>query len=260
MEGPMAIKIPRREFISALGGAAVVWPLKALAEQPAMPVVGLLSSASPNAFGEGVAGFRRGVNENGFIEGRNVAFEYRWADGQYDRLPALAADLVGRKVFVIATAGGIPPALAAKAATTTIPIVFIMGSDPVKAVVVASLNRPEGNVTGVSFLINSLGTKRVELISQLVPRASTIGMLANPNNPDAEIETRDAQAAAQALGRKLLIAKSSPGSDLGVAFATLVEQGIGALAVSGDPFFEAHRDLLIALAARHMMPAIYVLR
>ena len=135
-----------------------------------------------------------------------------------------------------------------------------MGSDPVKAGVVASLNRPEGNVTGVSFLINSLGTKRVELISQLVPRASTIGMLANPNNPDAEIETRDAQAAAQALGRKLLIVKSSPGSDLGVAFATLVEQGVGALAVSGDPFFEAHRDQLIALAARHMMPAIYVLR
>ena len=149
---------------------------------------------------------------------------------------------------------------AAKVATTTIPIVFVMGSDPIKAGVVASLNRPEGNVTGVSFLINSLGTKRVELISQLVPRASTIGMLANPNNPDAEIETRDAQAAARALGRKLLVVKASPGSDLEVAFATLVEQGVGALAVSGDPFFEAHRDKLIALAARNRMPAIYVLR
>src|ERR1700683_101131 len=235
MEGPMAIKIARREFISALGGAAVVWPLKALAEQPAMPVVGLLSSASPNAFGEGVAAFRRGVNENGFIEGRNVAFEYRWADGQYDRLPALAADLVGRKVFVIATAGGIPPALAAKAATTTIPIVFIMGSDPVKAGVVASLNRPEGNITGVSFLINSLGTKRVEVLCQLVPRASTIRILMNPTNPDAE-------------------------TDLEAASATLIEQGAGPLAVAGDPFVESRRGQVIALAARHMMPAIYPIR
>jgi putative ABC transport system substrate-binding protein len=199
----------------------------------------------------------QGLNEIGYVEGQSVAIEYRWADG---RLSPLITNLVGRKVSVLAPAGGIPPALAAKAATTTIPIVFLMGSDPLKAGVVTSLNRPEGNVTGVSFLINSLGTKRVELISQLVPRASTIGMLANPNNPDAEIETRDAQAAAQALGRKLLIVKSSPGSDLEVAFATLVEQGVGALAVSGDPFFEAHRDQLIALAARHMMPAIYVLR
>ncbi len=251
------ISIGRRQFISALGGAAIVRPLAAHAQQA---VIGFLSSAALNAYGEGVPAFRRGLNETGFIEGHNVAIEYRSAEGQYDRLPALASDLIGRKVSVLATAGGIPPTLAAKAATTTLPIVFVMGSDPVKAGVVASLNRPEGNVTGVSFLINSLGTKRVELISQLVPRASTIGMLANPNNPDAEIETRDAQAAAQALGRKLLIVKSSPGSDLEVAFATLVEQGVGALAVSGDPFFEAHRDQLIALAARHMMPAIYVLR
>jgi putative ABC transport system substrate-binding protein len=256
----MAIKIARREFISALGGAAVVWPLKALAEQPAMPVVGLLSSASPNAFGEGVAAFRRGVNENGFIEGRNVAFEYRWADGQYDRLPALAADLVGRKVSVIATAGGIPPALAAKAATTTIPIVFVMGSDPVKAGVVASLNRPEGNITGVSFLINSLGTKRVEVLCQLVPRASTIGILMNPTNPDAEIETKDAQVAAEALGRKLLVVKAGPENDFEAAFATLIEQGAGALAVAGDPFVESRRGQVIALAARHKMPAIYPIR
>ena len=159
--------------------------LKAHAQQPVMPVIGFLSSAAFNAYGEGVPAFRRGLNETGFIEGQNVAIEYRSAEGQYDRLPALASDLVGRKVSVLATAGGIPPALAAKAATTTLPIVFVMGSDPVKAGVVASLNRPEGNVTGISFLINSLGTKRVELISQLVPRASTIGMLANPNNPDA---------------------------------------------------------------------------
>jgi putative tryptophan/tyrosine transport system substrate-binding protein len=225
-----------------------------------MLVIGFLHSGSPGPFAYQVAAFNQGLNETGYVEGQNVAIEYRWADGHYDRLPTLAADLVGRKVSVLAPAGGIPPALAAKAATTTIPIVFLMGSDPLKAGVVTSLNRPEGNVTGVSFLINSLGTKRVELISQLVPRASTIGMLANPNNPDAEIETRDAQAAAQALGRKLLVVKASPGSDLEVAFATLVEQGVGALAVSGDPFFEAHRDQLIALAARNRMPAIYVLR
>src|ERR1700722_16130602 len=255
----MVISIGRRQFISVLGSAAVVRPLAAHAQQPVTPVIGFLSSAAFNAYGEGMPAFHRGLNETGFIDGQNVAIEYRSAEGQYDRLPSLASDLVGRKVSVLATAGGIPPALAAKAATTTLPIVFIMGSGPVKAGVVASLNRPEGNVTGVSFLINSLGTKRVELISQLVPRASTIGMLANPNNPDAEIEPRKAHAA-QALGRKLLIVKSSPGSDLEVAFATLVEQGVSALAVSGDPFFEAHRDQLIALAARHMMPAIYILR
>jgi putative ABC transport system substrate-binding protein len=257
----MAIGIGRRDFISAIGGATVAWPLAAHAQRPAvMPVIGFLSSAAFNAYGEGVSAFRRGLIETGFNEGQNVTIEYRSAEGQYDLLPALASDLVDRKVSVLATAGGIPPARAAKVATTTIPIVFVMGSDPIKAGVVAGLNRPEGNVTGVSFLINSLGTKRVELISQLVPRASTIGMLANPNNPDAEIETRDAQAAAQALGRKLLVVKASPGSDLEVAFATLVEQGVGALAVSGDPFFEAHRDQLIALAARNRMPAIYVLR
>jgi len=187
----MAVRIARRQFISVLGGTMAVRPLAARAQQAAMPVIGFLSSASPDTFAETVSAFHRGLNETGFVEGQNVAMEYRWAKGQYDRLPALAADLVGRHVSVLATLGGIPPARAAKASTTTIPIVFIMGSDPVKAGVVASLNRPEGNVTGVSFLINSLGTKRIELLIQLVPSASTIGILTNPTNPDGEIETRD---------------------------------------------------------------------
>jgi putative ABC transport system substrate-binding protein len=189
--GRMAVRIARRQFISVLGGTMAVRPLAARAQQAAMPVIGFLSSASPDTFAETVSAFHRGLNETGFVEGQNVAMEYRWAKGQYDRLPALAADLVGRHVSVLATLGGIPPARAAKASTTTIPIVFIMGSDPVKAGVVASLNRPEGNVTGVSFLINSLGTKRIELLIQLVPSASTIGILTNPTNPDGEIETRD---------------------------------------------------------------------
>jgi putative ABC transport system substrate-binding protein len=250
----------RRDFIALVGGATA-WPLAAHAQQPAMLVIGFLHSGSPGPFAYQVAAFNQGLNETGYVEGQNVAIEYRWADGHYDRLPTLAADLVGRKVSVLAPAGGIPPALAAKAATTTIPIVFLMGSDPLKAGVVTSLNRPEGNVTGVSFLINSLGTKRVELLSQMAPRASTIGMLVNPTSPDAEIETSDAQAAAQALGRKLLVVKASTENDLEAAFAALAEQGAGALAVAGDPFFLGKGlNQIVALAARHRMPAIYILR
>ena len=258
----MAIGIGRRQFISVLGGAAASWPLAARAQQPAMPVIGFLASPpSASALGAGVIkAFKKGLSETGYVEGRNVAIEERWAEGQYDRLPALAADLVGRKVSVLATNGGLPPALAAKAATTTIPIVFLMGSDPLKAGVVKSVNQPEGNVTGVSFLINSLGTKRLELLSQMVPKVLTIGILANPTNPDAEIETRDAQAAAQALGRKLIVVKASTENGFEAAFATLAEQGAGALAVAGDPYIEGHRDRLIALAARNRLPAIYVLR
>ena len=258
----MAINIARRKFLVALGGTAVASPLAAYAQQPAMPVIGFLASpSSASALGADlIKAFKKGLSETGYVEGRNVAIEERWAEGQYDRLPALAADLVGRKVSVLATNGGLPPALAAKAATATIPIVFVMGSDPLKAGVVTSFNRPEGNVTGVSFLINSLGTKRLELLSQMVPKVLTIGILANPTNPDAEIETRDAQAAAQVLGRKLIVVKASTENDFEAAFATLAEQGAGALAVAGDPYIEGHRDRLIALAARNRLPAIYVLR
>jgi ABC-type uncharacterized transport system substrate-binding protein len=244
-----------------LGGATAAWPVAADAQQPAMPMIGFLHSGSPGPVAYQVVAFNQGLNETGYVEGQNVTIEYRWADGHYDRLPALASDLVGRKVSVLAAAGGIPPAVAAKAATTTIPIVFLMGSDPLKAGVVTSLNRPEGNVTGVSFLINSLGTKRLELLSQMAPTASTVGMLANPTNPDAEIETGDAQAAAQALGRKLLVVNASTENDFDAAFATLVEQGAGALAVAGDPFFLGKGlNQIVALAARHRMPAIYILR
>jgi putative tryptophan/tyrosine transport system substrate-binding protein len=251
----------RREFIALMGGAAAGWPLAARAQQSAMPVIGFLHSGSAEPFKPMVDMFRNGLGETGYVEGQNVAIEYRWADGQYDRLPALAADLADRKVAVLGTSGGIPPALAAKAATTTIPIVFLMGSDPLKGGVVTSLNRPEGNVTGVSFLINSLGTKRVELLSQIAPKASTIGILANPTNPDAEVETKDAQAAVQALGRKLLVAKASTENDLDAAFATLVEQGAGALAVAGDPFFLGKGlSPIVALADRHKLPAVYILR
>ena len=249
----------RRDFIKVIAGSATAWPLGAHAQQP---LVGyLFSGAAASAFGAAeFKAFKKGLAQTGYVEGQNVAIEYLSAEGQYDRLPALAADLVGRKVSVLAVAGGIPPARAAKAATTTIPIVFVMGSDPIKAGVVTSLNRPEGNVTGVSFLINALGTKRLELLSQMVPKVLTIGILANPTNPDAEIETSDAQAAAQALGRKLIVVKASTENDFEAAFAALAEQGAGALAVAGDPYIESHSDQLIALAARRKMPAIYVLR
>jgi putative ABC transport system substrate-binding protein len=247
----------RREVITLLGGTAVTWPLAARAQQPAMPVIGFLHSGSPGPLADQVAAFKQGLNESGYVEGRNVAIEYRWAEGHYDRLPALAADLVARKISVLAPAGGVPPALAAKAATAIIPIVFLMGSDPLKAGVVASLNRPERNVTGVSFLENSLGTKRLELLSRMAPTATTIGMLVNPTNPDAEIETKDAQAAAQALGRKLLVVKANTANDIEVAFATLVAQGAGAFTIGGDPFFTSQRGLIIALAARDRLPSMY---
>jgi ABC-type uncharacterized transport system substrate-binding protein len=256
----MAFSIGRRRFVAGLSGTAVAWPLAARAQQPSMPLIGFLNSASPEAFTNQVAGFRRGLGQTGYVEGQNLAIEYRWADGHYERLPAMAADLVGRKVFVLAATGGIACALAAKAATTTIPIVFTTGADPIKAGIVASLNRPEGNITGVSFLFNTLGTKRLELLTQLAPRASTIGMLVNPANPNSELEAKDAQAAAQALGRKLLVVSAENENGIETAFAALVEQRAGALSVGGDPFFQIRRDQILTLAARHMMPAIYGLR
>ena len=251
----------RRDFITLLGGVTAGWPLTVRAQQPSMPVIGLLHSGSAGFANYQVDAFKQGLNESGYVLGQNVLIEERWADGHYDRLPALASDLVGRKVSVIAAAGGIPPALAAKAATTTIPIVFLMGSDPLKGGVITSLNRSESNITGVSFLINSLGTKRLELLTQVVPRAATIGMLVNPTNPDAEIETRDAQAAAQALGKKRRVVKATTENDFENAFATLVEQKADALSVAGDPFFLGKGlDRIVALAARHRIPAIYILR
>jgi putative ABC transport system substrate-binding protein len=202
MEGPVAINIAKRRFIAGLAGTAFTWPLAARAQQPAMPVVGFLNSVSPVPFARFAAAFVQGLREAGFVEGQNVTIEYRWAEGRTDRLPALAADLVSRRVAVIAATGGPPSGLAAKAATSSIPIVFVSGADPVKAGLVASLNRPEGNVTGVSPLSSSLGSKRLELLHSLVPKAAVIGVLVNPNY-DAEVQVGEVQAAADAIGIKL---------------------------------------------------------
>jgi putative ABC transport system substrate-binding protein len=247
----------RREFITLLGCAAVAWPLAARAQRPTVSLIGFLHSASPGPFTQLVTAFSQGLNETGFTEGRNVAIEYRWAEGQYDRLPTLAADLVGREVSLIATGGGAVPALAAKGATTTIPIVFVTGGDPVKLGLVASLNRPGGNMTGVSPFISVLGAKRLELLRELVPSAAVIAVLFNPDSPEAETVSIDAQAAARAIGQELIVLTARIAGDFDTAFATLVQKRAGALLVGTDPFFTTNLDQLLALAARHAIPAIY---
>jgi putative ABC transport system substrate-binding protein len=251
----------RRDFGSLLGGVAAFTtrspPLSA--QQKATPEIGFLSSRSANDSALQLAAFRQALNEAGYVEGQNVAIEYRWADGQYyDRLPGLAADLVSRQVAVI-FAGG-PAAHAAKAATTTIPVVFVTGEDPVEFGLVASLNRPGGNITGVSTFNAVLGSKRFELLQELVPNAAVIALLVNPNFPSAGSETRETQAAARALGRNLIILNASTESEIDAAFATLVQQRAGALVVTGDPFFVSRRDGVVALATRHAVPTIYVQR
>jgi putative ABC transport system substrate-binding protein len=251
----------RRDLIIALGGA-LAWPLAARAQQKAMPVVGFLSTgnASPGPVAPLVAAFRQGLSETGYVEGQNVAIEYRWAEGHYDRLPALAADLVGRKVDVIVSTGGTPTALAAKNATSTIPIVFRAGGDPVGAGLVASLARPGGNLTGVSMLIDELTRKRLELLSELVPRAKVIALLVNPKNPATEHVMRDVQEAARAKGLQLPILKANSESEIDAAFATLVQLQAGALVVAADPFLSSRREQLVALATRYAVPAIYAWR
>jgi putative tryptophan/tyrosine transport system substrate-binding protein len=247
----------RREFITLLGGA-VAWPLAARAQQTAMPVVGFLRNTPSAPFAHIVTAFRRGLNEVGFVEGENVAIEQRWAEGQDDRLPALVAELVRQKAAVIVANN--PGALAAKAAATTIPIVFATGSDPVRDGLVASLNRPGGNVTGVVFITSVLGAKRLELLRQLVPKATTIAMLVRPDTTETEAERIDVQNAAQALGQELVLFDVTSGRDIEAAFATLVERRAGGLLVGTGPFLTSNRERVVALAARHGVPAIYPLR
>jgi ABC-type uncharacterized transport system substrate-binding protein len=246
----------RREFIRLLGGATA-WPILVRAQTPGMPVIGFLNPASPGSFAPFVSAFHQGLKEAGYVEGQNVAVEYSWAHGQYDRLPMLASELVARRVTVIAATGGDVSALAAKAATTTIPIVFDTSSDPVEVGLVASLNRPGGNLTGVSILTVELVPKRLELLCEVVPTATVIGLLVNPMRTSAGSETRGMQSAVSALGRRSVVLNASSERDLSVAFATLGQQQVDALVVNGDNLFISLRDQLAALSARYAVPTMY---
>jgi putative ABC transport system substrate-binding protein len=249
----------RRDFMTLLGGAAVAWPLAARAQQAATPVIGFLSGVSPGPFAQRLAAFRQGLNETGAIEGRNVAIEYRWAEGQYDRLPALATDLVGRRVVVI-VAYTDRAALAAKAATTTIPIVFLIGNDPIKLGLVASLARPGESITGVSWFGVDLEAKQLSLLHELVPNAAVIALLVDLNVPNAASQASEVQAAARTLGLQLVVLNARTPSDIDMAFASLVRERAGALVVGAGAFLLSRRDQIIALAARHAIPTIYGFR
>jgi putative tryptophan/tyrosine transport system substrate-binding protein len=253
--------VRRREFITLLGGAAAAWPLAARAQQQrALPVIGFLNTLGQNDRPNLPAAFRRGLSETGFVDGRNVAIEYRFAENQHDRLPALAADLVGHKAAVIAATGGGASVLAAMAATRTIPIVFTTGGDPVQEGYVASLNRPGGNVTGVSMFSTLLAGKALGLLHELVPNAALIALLANPKLPESARMPSDAQEAARTLGRQLLVLHASTPSEIDAAFATMRQRRAGALLVGGDPFFSSRRQQIVALAARDAIPAMYTNR
>jgi putative ABC transport system substrate-binding protein len=251
----------RREFITLLGGAAVAWPFAARAQQPAMPVIGFLGSASPDRWAGRMPAFHQGLSETGYVEGRNVTIEYRWAEDRNDRLPPLAADLVGRQVTVIATPGSTPAALAAKAATTMIPIVFELASDPVALGLVASLARPGGNITGVTSLNAKVGPKRLELLHELVPTATVVGLLVNPTNPNvAEPTTKNLHAAARTLGLEIHVLHASADRDFDTVFAILVQLRAGALVIGPDPFFSSRPEQLAALTVRHAVPTVYQTR
>jgi putative ABC transport system substrate-binding protein len=244
--------IGRRAFITLLGGAAVAWPLAARAQQPAIPVIGLLAGAQLESDSV-MAAFHQGLGQAGYVEGRNVAIDVHIAEGRYDRLPALAADLVRRQAAVIAAITPVA-ALAAKAATTTIPIVFLLGSDPVKDGLVASLNRPGGNVTGITFFTNLLSSKRLQLLRELVPNATRIALLLNPNNANADLELHEAQNAVQTIGVQLIVARAGTEREIDAAFASLAQQQAGAVFTAGDAYFYSRRDQIAALAERHRLP------
>jgi putative ABC transport system substrate-binding protein len=251
-------QVKRREFISLLGAAA--WPLAARAQQSTKPVIGFLGSPSAAEWAPFSAAFRQGLQETGYVEGQNTEMEYRWADGQYDRLPELAADLVRRQVAVIFAAGSVAPALAAKAATTTIPIVFTNGVDPVQFGLVASLNRPAGNITGISFLTGDLGAKRLGLLHELLPKITTVGLLVKSDNPNAESAVQDAREAARSLGLEFHSLTAQTAKDIDTAFASLAENQVGALLVSADPFFTSQHGQFVRLAASQKVPTIYYAR
>jgi putative tryptophan/tyrosine transport system substrate-binding protein len=247
----------RREFITLLGGAVAAWPLSARAQQPAMPVIGFLGTASPDLYAKALSAFRQGLSETGYVEGRNVTIEFRWADSQNDRLPALAADLVRRQVKVIAAPGSTPAALAAKAATATIPIVFQVGTDPVAAGLVASLARPGGNVTGVTTLNTELGPKRLQLLRELIPTAKIIALLVNPTSPFiTENISKDLQSAARTLGLQLHILNASTERDFDTVFATFAQLRADALVIAPDAMFISRSEQLGALTLQHAVPAI----
>jgi len=249
----------RREFIALLGGATAAWPIRGRAEQPAIPVIGFLSFRSANESATSVAAFREGLSEIGYADGRSVSIAFRWAEGHNDRVLALAADLVDNlRVAVIAAVGGGPSALVAKAASKTIPIVFTFGADPVKAGIVASLNRPEENITGIAWFGGDTAGKRLALLHDLVPTAATMALLVNPSNPEGQSEPPDTQDAARRLNLKLVVLNAGTEREIDTAFATIAQQQIGAVIVGGDPFFASRREQIVGLAARHAMPAIYI--
>jgi putative ABC transport system substrate-binding protein len=248
----------RRDFLGALGSAAAGWPLPAWAQKPAMPVIGFLGSESPDLFAGRLRAFRQGLSESGYVEGRNVAIEYRWAEGRYDRLPDLATDLARRHVSVIATIGGTPAALAAKAATTTIPVIFQIGIDPVQVGLVASLARPGGNLTGVTTLAVEIGPKRLELLHEVVPKATIVAALVNPTNPIlTETLSRELQALARARDLTLHVLQASTEGEFDTVFATVVRLGAGALVIGTDAYFNTRSEQLAALSLRYGVPAIY---
>jgi putative tryptophan/tyrosine transport system substrate-binding protein len=253
------MKLCRRKFLHLAAGAAAL-PVAARAQQPAMPVIGFLSAGSLGPWRQQIAHFQEGLKVSGYVEGQNVAIEYRWAEGQYDRLPALAGDLVRRQVSVIVSGGGAPAALAAKAATSTIPIVFNSGGDPVELGLVASYNRPGGNATGTNNFIGEMDPKRLGFLHQLVPTTALIGILLNPSFPTADIQRRGIEAAARTIGRQIHIVRASSEQDIHAAFTTLAQLRAGALLVGADPFFTSRREQVVTLASQYAIPAIYELR